>query len=215
MKKEHSINTYSCCIGNERGIVIVSALLILVVLTIIGVVATNTSTMERQTSFSFMVHERAFYAAEAGMEHVKESLRNSLRQPARLSLVAITGKADWTFVLSGLPAASGTNYDGGKKWITNHPFDKFQYTITIWDNDDGDSNPAADADGLIWVRSEAIGPRDARSSIETLLNANAITDPVSGYNAQEGSGSGKTYTSTDSHSVDFGTGFSQQLHING
>ena len=209
------MNTYSCGIGNERGVVLVAALLILVVLTIIGVAAINTSTMERQTSFNFMIHERAFYAAEAGMEHVKEALRDSLRQPTRLALVAITGKADWTFVLSGPPAATGTTYAGGTKWITNQPFDKFQYTITIWDNNDGDSNPAADADGLIWVRSEAIGPRNARCSLETLLDANAITNPVSGYNAQEGSGSGKTYTSTDSHAVDFGTGFRQQVHING
>jgi type IV pilus assembly protein PilX len=215
MRKEHPMNTCSCCIDNERGVVIVAALLILVVLTIIGVAATNTSTMERQTSFNFMVHERAFYAAEAGMEHVKEALRNSLRQPARLALVATTGRADWTFILSGPPAATSTTYAGGLQWITNQPFDQCQYTITIWDNSDGDANPAADADGLIWVRSEAIGPRNARCSIETLLDANAITDPVTGYNAQEGSGSGKTYTSTDSQAVDFGTGFGQQVHING
>lgn len=215
MRKKHSMNTYSCCIGNERGVVLVAAVLILAVLTIIGVVAINTSTMERQTSSNFMVSERAFYAAEAGMEHVKEALRNSLRQPARLALVATSGKADWTFVLSGPPTATGTTYAGGLKWITNQPFDRFQYTITIWDNNDGDHNPAADADGLIWVRSEAIGPRNARCSIEALLDANAITNSVSGYNAQEGSGSGKTYTSTDSHAVDFGAGFGRQVRING
>lgn len=215
MRKVHPTNNYPGCIGNERGVVIVVALLILVILTIIGVAATNTSMMERQTSFNFMVHERAFYAAEAGMEHVKEALRNGLRQPARLAVLATTGKADWTFVLSGPPAAAGTTYAGGLKWITNQPLGRFSYSITIWDNNDGDSNPAADADGLIWVRSEAIGPRNARTSIETLLDANAITDPITGYNAQEGSGSGKTYSSTDSHAVDFGTGFSQQVHING
>ena len=215
MSKENSISKCPSCIGNERGAVLFAALLILVVLTIIGVAATNTSTMERQTSYNFMVHERAFYAAEAGMEHVKEALRNSLRQPARMALLATSGKADWTFVLSGPPAAAGTTYAGGLKWITDQPLDRFKYTITIWDNNDGDSNPAADADGLIWVRSEAIGPNNARCSIETLLDANAITDPITGYNAQEGSGSGKTYTSTDAHAVDLGSGFSQQVHING
>jgi Tfp pilus assembly protein PilX len=215
MSEKKLISLYPCCLGNERGVVIVAALLILVVLTIIGVVATNTSTMERQTSYNFMVYERAFYAAESGMEHVKEALRNSLRQPARMALLATSGKPDWTFVLSGPPAAAGTTYAGGLKWITDQPFDRFRYTITIWDNNDGDSNPAADADGLIWVRSEAIGPNNARCSIESLLDANAITDPITGYNAQEGSGSGKTYTSTDSHAVDFGTGFSQQVHTSG
>jgi hypothetical protein len=202
--------------------VLILAMLILAVATIIGVAAINSSTTERQTSTNFMLYERAFYATEAGLEHMKEVLRNGLRDPALLANLATSGKANWTFVLDGdagppaKPAANDTRFEGGIPWIVNQPFDIYTYTVTVWDNDDGDANPAADADGIIFIRAVAAGPQNSRCSIETSLDANAVMNPISGYTAQEGSGSGKTYTSTDATAVDFGdAGFKSQVHTEG
>lgn len=187
-------------IGNARGSVLVVALLILVVVTIIGVAALTTSSTERLTSANFLLYERAFYTAEAGMEHVKEGMRNALREPARLASLATTGRANWSFLLTG---ATATTYDGGVKWISNQPLDIYRYTVTIWDNDDGDGKPAVDADGIVHVRAEATGPLNSRCSIQTILDANVVTNPIMGYNAQDGSGSGKSYVSSDKNAVDF------------
>ena len=53
-------------INNDGGFVLVVALLIMVVLTIIGIAATNTSVFELKISGNDRVHKRALYQAEAG-----------------------------------------------------------------------------------------------------------------------------------------------------
>lgn len=53
-------------INNDGGFVLIVALLIMVVLTVIGIVATNTSVLELKISGNDRVHKRALYQAEAG-----------------------------------------------------------------------------------------------------------------------------------------------------
>jgi Tfp pilus assembly protein PilX len=220
--KDQPMKLHASAIANQRGSVLILAMLILAVATIIGVAAINSSTTERQTSTNFMLYERAFYAAEAGLEHMKEVMRNGLRDPAVLATLATNGRANWTFVLdgdvvTGKPAATAANYEGGIKWIVNQPFDSFTYTVTVWDNDDeaiGTKYPAADADGIIWIRSVASGPQNSSCSIETSLDANTLTSPINGYTAQDGSGSGKAYTSSDKNAVDL-TNITTQVHTDG
>jgi Tfp pilus assembly protein PilX len=199
-------------LSDQCGFAIFGAVLILALVTIIGIAAISTSTSERRTATNFLLYERVFYTAEAGLEHVKEAFKNTLRTPAYLSVMAVTGKPDWNFALNGatLGAPEVT-------WISNQPIDGNTYTITVWDNDD-DADPATDADGLIWIRSDADGPQNSRSSIETLVTATATSDPIHGYNAQEGGGSGKNFTSNDANRIDFATPgvvSAQPLHVGG
>jgi type IV pilus assembly protein PilX len=208
------MKTIKSILRNDGGSVIVAAILVLALVTIIGLAATNTSTTEMQIAANSLLYERVFYWAEAGLEHVKEGLKTTLRTPANLSIIATTGRANWSFALSG---ATDTTYEGGVIWIADQTEDGFSYTITVWDNDDGDADPEADVDGLIYVRSDAVGPRNARCSIETLLDANATGESITGYNAQEGAGSGKTFTSYDATPIDFSApAFGLQgLHVGG
>lgn len=53
-------------IKNERGSVIVIAMIVLVLLTIIGISATNTSTTELQIATNEQLYKIAFYAADGG-----------------------------------------------------------------------------------------------------------------------------------------------------
>lgn len=201
-------------LSNQSGFVIFGAILILAVVTIIGIAAISTSTSERRTATNFLLYERVFYSAEAGLEHVKEAFKNTLRTPANIAVMAVTGRPDWSFALNG---ATGTSYPGGVRWITNQAIDTNTYTITVWDNDDGDGDPTQDSDGMIFIRSDAVGPQNSSCSIETLVTATATSDPIHGYNAQEGGGSGKNYTSNDANSINFSApGFgAQSLHVGG
>ena len=54
-------------INNQQGSIIVIAVFILVLLTIIGISATNTSTTEVQISTNAMLYNLAFYTAESGI----------------------------------------------------------------------------------------------------------------------------------------------------
>jgi hypothetical protein len=55
-------------IDNDRGSVLVVALLVLVLLTLMGISATTTSTIEVQMAGNEKFHDMAFYAAESGWQ---------------------------------------------------------------------------------------------------------------------------------------------------
>jgi len=54
--------------GNERGIALIIALLVLLVLTLIGISAISTTTFENRISGNERAAAEAFYTAEAGLE---------------------------------------------------------------------------------------------------------------------------------------------------
>jgi hypothetical protein len=63
---------------NDRGSVLIIALLVLVLLTIIGISATTTTTTDIQIAGNEKVHSMTFYAADAGIE-VGRALLNDLK----------------------------------------------------------------------------------------------------------------------------------------
>ena len=60
-------------IENENGAVLIVALLMLAIVTVIGIAATRTSETELQIVGNEVLHEIAFYAAEAGAAYVAEN----------------------------------------------------------------------------------------------------------------------------------------------
>ncbi|UCD80129.1 MAG: pilus assembly PilX N-terminal domain-containing protein [Desulfobacterales bacterium] len=199
---------------NERGSIAVVALAMLTILTIISFSASNTATTEMHLSTNTLLYERAFYAAESGMEHAVGLLRIPFIQQNNVSLA--TGSIpDWDFALVGAtdsfptdadgnPVPDGVgDFEGGVTWLASE-IDGISYSVTLWNNNDGGS-PTDDTDGIIFARSVAVGPRGAVCRIETMLNGNATGQAITGYTAQEGAGSGKSYTSNDSEAMsDFG-----------
>ena len=61
-------------INNEKGFVLIASLLMLVVLMIIGIAATNTTTIELQISGNDKVQKMNFYVAESGWQRGVEWL---------------------------------------------------------------------------------------------------------------------------------------------
>lgn len=206
-------------VNNEKGSVIVAAIMILVLLTVIGIAAINTSTTEISISTNSLLYERAFYTAEAGLEQSKESLKLVFVEANEL-LIRAGGTGDWDFALNGSldgkTAAADTDMDGigsfadSVPWISNSNLGGVNYTVSIWNNDDGGSE-INDTDGLIFVRANAAGLRGESCSIETLLLGTAVGGPVSGYIAQEGTGSGKTFNSNDADAMTAGELAVQQM----
>ena len=199
----------SIIIGNEGGYVIIAAIMVLALLTLIGISAANISTTEKQISTNSLLYERAFYTAESGLEHVRELLKVQFVQFNSVNLA--TGKSpDCDFALNGAVtgvAATDTNFNGGVVWI-NTVLNGVRYRVTVWNNAEVGGSAVNDIDGLIFARSVAIGPRGAQSSIEQLLVGDAAGESITGYSAQQGAGSGKSYVSNDADAI---TDFSKQL----
>jgi len=203
-------------LNNDTGSVIVAALMILALLTIVGFAATNMSSTELSISTNSLLYERAFYTAEAGLQHAKESLRAPFVDQ-NSAQIAAGGLGNWSFALNGSlsgysAAADDPNDDlpgvPVVRWIQEDNLNGVRYSVRIYDNNDADG-PTQDSDGLIFVRTDAWEPvRGGRCSIEELVSGTSTGGETSGYTAQEGAGSGKVYTSNDVEAI---TDFTRQM----
>ena len=189
-------------VNDDRGSIIVAALMILVLLTIIGISASNISVTEVQIATNSLLHERAFYTAESGLQHAKELLKVPFVQQNTVKVATGAG-ADWDFAIADATAFS---FEGGVDWV-NTNLAGVSYTVTVWNNDDS-GGPTDDKDGLVFIRSVARGPRGALCRIETLWDGNSTAIAITGDYAQEGSEAGKGYTSQDLEKI---TVFDDQL----
>ncbi len=70
----------------EEGYILVTCLVIMVVLTLVGIMATNTSYMEVTSSVNDRVAKSAFYRADSGVYTAPKVIRESLDEAAALNL---------------------------------------------------------------------------------------------------------------------------------
>lgn len=99
-----------CLLRNESGSVMVLALIMLALLTLLGIAATTTSTIEIQVARNERLYKENFYRAEAAVmenaQRIKDGgpeMKNSSNFPAWLHIESnlpdpddITGPSNWT-----------------------------------------------------------------------------------------------------------------------
>jgi len=73
------INKFSI-LKNEKGSALIIALIIMTLLTLLGIAATTTSTIETQISSNDRLYKMAFYNADGGVETSKELLEQNIEQ---------------------------------------------------------------------------------------------------------------------------------------
>ena len=129
---------------NESGAVLVTTLLTILLLTAMGNVVLNTSIIETMMSRNYRSAIDALYVAEAGLQHGI----GVLNSPGG----AVDGFDDEI----GTTIASDTDFAGGS------------YTVTVADNDDGDSDTNVDSDNTIVltaIGTVADGSRTIRAVV--------------------------------------------------
>jgi len=190
----------------QDGYIIIAAVLILALLTIICASASNMSTTEMKIATNELLYERAFYAAEAGVQQLTEILgaQYLIKNKAILST---GGTPTWSFALRG---AVDSDKDGigdfrGSVCLLETEFDEVDLKVRIWNNHDG-GGPTNDTDGLIYIHSTAGGPRGAMCRIRVMLAGRIAGEAISDYSAQAGAGPGKNFVSDD---ADVMTDFTQ------
>jgi hypothetical protein len=210
---------------SEKGYVMVAAIMVLALVTIIGLALSKMSTTESQIATNYLLYERAFYTAEAGLAHAKKLLQTPFVEKNQQNL-ATGSTGDWSWALNGTydpgiaeaqdkfpvdtagnPVPDGVgDFEGGVVWIDS-TLDGISYKVTIWNNKDG-GGPKVDSDGKIWVRSVATGRRGEVCAIETLIAGTTVGTGTSGYKAQAGAGAGKNYRTDDLNEI---TDFTQRM----
>jgi hypothetical protein len=193
---------------NENGYIIIVALLILALLTVISVSAINMSTTESKIATNELLFEKAFYAAEAGLQQVTEDLRSQYLS-GNSAILATSGTPNWKFALQG---AVGSDFVGGVE-VLSRQLDKIDIQVKIWNNNDG-GGPVNDTDGLIYARSVAEGPRGAQCRVEMLLEGAMSDMSISDYSAQAGAGPGKNFVSSDADKMEDFTATGLALETN-
>ena len=159
-------------INNQQGSIIVIAVFILVLLTIIGISATNTSTTEVQISTNAMLYNLAFYTAESGIATGRAALNN----------LKINDAGSWDKLLFNLDAADEdrriVSWNGVDCFTLNDVIDAdggrtvgpATFTLAIEDNVDLDGNDEVDSDDTIILTSSLVSPyRNATAAIRTTV----------------------------------------------
>lgn len=134
---------------NQKGTVLITAVLFLVLLALLGVIATNVTSSGISRTGNYVDSRVAFSISEAGVEHAK-------------SLVKVQ---DFDDILNGADDDKATTADngvlpaiGGTVTIDGDPyaqtaFNNGTYSVRIIDNDDGDGDLYADNDGMVYIAS--------------------------------------------------------------
>ncbi len=214
---------------NEQGMVLVVSLIMLALMTIIGMAAINTSTIETLISGVEKQAQRNFYSADAGINYAKTLLQARFLEGNRTNM-ATGNTPDWNFTLNGWsgwsPAVAASTYKEGdvgsytSASVLVPQIDlggNTSFRIYAWNNRDVGS-ATNDTDGLIWVRADAIDtrgfdPTKPRTSIAVLMSGTLAGEAITDYSAQEGGGAGKNYSALDSDAVDFSGGAESMKQI--
>lgn len=150
---------------NDRGSVLIIALLVLVLLTIIGISATTTTTTDIQIASNEKVHSMTFYAADAGIE-VGRALLNDLKTTDSgnwdnllgasqcnwedadgngVSATSVaTGNPDGDMLINSLVLALGADKD---------KVGPASFQLWVRDNDDLDGDATVDTDNILVLTS--------------------------------------------------------------
>ena len=173
---------------SENGSVLVVALLMMVLLTLIGISASNTSTTEMQISSNEQLNRMVFYAAEAGL--------NVGRQV--LSDLKLANPGNWDSMLAGT-AIAWQDADGNNVNVSTldqvvdatwtRTVGQTTFNLQVQDNDDLDGNPLIDTDNIVLLTSTATY-RNARAQIQAAVR---YRGPADNY-AQEHYDTGNTGT---------------------
>ena len=183
---------------------IIMAVIVLALLTVIGISATNTSTTEVQVSTNAVLHNIAFYTADSGIAAGRAALNN----------IKITDAGYWDLLLRNLATdPAGTEvitWNGTDCTTLNDIIDAdggrtvgpATFSLEIEDNDDLDGNDEVDSDDTIFLTSTLESPyRNATATIRTEVRGGGEAYAQEHYNA---SSSGESQVESESVNTDGG-----------
>lgn len=209
-------------IRGEQGSALIVTIMVLALLSIVAFSSVRSSTTEMQIAGNELQHQKYFFTAEAGIDHAAKLLEEHFRA-ANATAVRLGAKANWNFAFSGNDQKQNTSDDAvdidgdelgsyaeAAVWIDNALIDGISYRITLWNNDDSALGGAFndDRDGMVWIRSDATGPKGGGASVQMLLKGGSSGQVFSDYTAQAGAGAGKNNVGNDLNPI---VDFSRQL----
>ena len=174
--------------NNQQGSVIIMAVIILALLSIIGIAATNTSTTEMKITTNGLLHNMAFYTADSGIAAGRAALNN----------LKMADRGSWDVLLFNLGAADADkqiiSWTGVDCYTLNDIIDadggrtvgRATFTLAVRDNDDRDNSPEVDSDDTVFLTS-TVSYLGSNVTIETIVQGGASGGPYAQENYDAGS----------------------------
>lgn len=199
----------------EAGYALLTVTMLLALMTVVVFSAMHTSAVELQITANDLLHRARFHLAEAGVAHGIKTLEPLFVQHNQS--IAHSGPIPvWDFAFNGPEHITGAADDAGEQphrpgsgehgslWLDVRRPDGSWYTVTVFNNaePDADADHDTDRDGLIWLRSDAGGPRGGRVSIRVLLQGVAAGGSGAAYPAQAGGGVANNFSGSDRDPID-------------
>jgi Tfp pilus assembly protein PilX len=126
-------------LGQEKGMVLVVAVLLMAILLVLGVVAMVTTSTGLRTTGLFKSDKQAFHVAEAGIEDAKTRLRSGAASPILDNHPTQSG---WSAFIGTSASAQGKGYNSGNAMHVR--VDRLQtnldYVVKIVHATDGSGN---------------------------------------------------------------------------
>ena len=157
--------------GNERGFLLVAAMVLVAILTVMGTTAFLYISTDMKIGGNFRNSQQVLQVATAGAEHGRERLRSinasntgAFTDPTTLNaeLVYHAGP-NGTFELN----ASGSD---DIPLITSTALGAFSYIIYLTNDAADNAAPIADSNNRVVITSIATGPNNARATVETMVS---------------------------------------------
>jgi Tfp pilus assembly protein PilX len=183
--------------ANENGSVLVIALIMLVLLTVLGITATSTSNIELQIAGNERNYKRAFFIANAGIEHARSSLAAALNK-YQANQVSQGTPLNWSFALDGIETGTAaTATEPVVVWLKDVNFgDGYIYTVTVFNDLAAGETEVLDTNGRIFAQAVASGPNGVQAIVQVLLLASVTGQSTESY-SQYGGDMTKNFTGND------------------
>lgn len=103
-------------INNQKGMVLIIAVMLLAVLVVVGFTALNITTTDMKISSNYRSGSQAFYIAEAGLEHARDQLRINFSSSSTMSQL-LAARVGGNGVLSN--SDNFTNFYSGSGFVSD------------------------------------------------------------------------------------------------
>jgi Tfp pilus assembly protein PilX len=209
---------------NQKGIALIAAILMLVVLSVLGIIAVNVTTIGAKITGNTRTSKQAFYLAEAGVERARELLRTRLMvSGVKLSdeLNSVKG-VDGVLVDSAVVSNFSTADD--IPYINSTTLGNGSFKVYLTNDAAEGVTSTTDTNGRVTLTSFGNGPDNSQAIIQvTVLKAGgvpalpgAITMPGPNAAFNAGSSNVSTYSGDATHpAIAVNSGTSQTSIITG
>ncbi len=172
-------------IKTQKGIALITAILMLVVLSVIGIIAVNVTTIGAKITGNTRTSKQAFYMAEAGIEAARELLRSRIEGGSTVSaeLFSVRGENGVLTDSTNVANFSGTDNDDSPFINTTMGNGRYMVYLTNDNEPSGGVTSLTDTNSQVTLTSFGYGPDNSRVVIQTIVIRNipnlpgAITMP--------------------------------------